>query len=81
MRNTVGKLMEAFIQKINQLLDEHFLIMLEQKSGKIYLLKEHWRYLNWKKHSPRVLIGEGQLNKENYVYLTHKISTLRRTKF
>lgn len=71
----------SLIDKINKHLEEDYLIMIEQKHGKVFLLKDHWRYLHWRRDSPRVLIGEGKINQEKFVYITHKISTLRRTKF
>lgn len=73
------------IDKINDLIDEHFLIMIEQKDGKVFFLRDHWKYLRWNLKATRELIGEGRINLDRFVYLTKKIPIilrpLKRTRF
>lgn len=61
---------ETIQQQINKLFFIYPCVMIEQKDGRVYLLKEHWRYLNWKRDAEQVLIGKGQISNQQYEYLT-----------
>ena len=73
--------MKTLVEKINALFEDQHIVMLEQKDDKVYLLKEHWKYLNWRRDAPRVFVGKGEITKKDYLYLYEKIPTFRRTKF
>jgi hypothetical protein len=50
------------------LVDQYGCSMYEFKSGKVYLVFEHYRYLDWKQKAKRVLIGKGTYPLQ-YLYL------------
>jgi hypothetical protein len=58
-------------QQLNKLISEFPCVMIEQKDGKVYLLKEHWKYLRWSA-AKRVLIGKGKISENRFEYLTEK---------
>jgi hypothetical protein len=72
----------SIYQKLNDLIAEHYLVMIEQKDGIIYHLVDHWKHLNWQRKSERVPIGRGQISDKKFEYLTHPFPIkLQRTKF
>jgi hypothetical protein len=42
--------------------------MFEVKAGKLWLLKEHWKYIDYKRDAVRVLVCKGVKTKEGYYY-------------
>lgn len=58
---------------INTLLANYFLILLEVKKGKTYLLWQHYRYLNPYKEAKRVLIARKELFDKGIIYISNKI--------
>lgn len=68
-------------QRINRHISKFSCVMIEQVDGKVYLLKEHWRYLNWQRSAERVLLGKGRISTNRFEYLTHEFPIYKRTKF
>lgn len=66
--------MDRTKRKLNALIDKHYLVMIEQVDGRIYHLKDHHKYLNWKRDSPRVLYCKGRISENQFEYLTHKFT-------
>lgn len=68
-------------EKINQILAPFPFVMIEQKDGKIYHLKDHWTYLIPQRQAKRVLIGTGRIGPGDFIYITHPFHCYKRTKF
>lgn len=69
------------MNELNKIIAVFPFVMIEQKNGKIYHLKEHWKYLNWKQHAERAFVCNGSISNNRYEYLTEPFRKLRRTKF
>lgn len=67
-------------QRLNILIEKFPCVMIEQKNGVVYLLKEHWKHLDWRKNAERVLIGKGSVSERQFEYLTKKFTSFKRTK-
>lgn len=55
--------------------------MIEQKNDIVYLLVDHWKYLDWLKQPEREPIGRGRISNNRFEYLTHPFPIHQRTKF
>lgn len=65
-------------ERLNKIISGFHCVMIEQRDGKVYLVKEHWRYLNWKRDAKRELLGEGQISNNRFEYLTKEFLILKR---
>lgn len=66
-------------EKLNCLIAQFPCVMIEQKNDIVYLLVDHWKYLDWKK-AEREMIGKGKVSDKRFEYLTHPFIP-QRTKF
>jgi hypothetical protein len=68
-------------QRLNRHISTFPCVLVEHKGGKVYLLKDHWKYLNQYKEPERVCIGRGRVGPKRFEYLTHLFPCFKRTKF
>jgi hypothetical protein len=63
--------LQAFV---NDLIDEFFCRMFEVKNGNVYLVIDHYKYIDYKKNAKRVRLGT-TVSKDGYYYITHKYAS------
>lgn len=68
-------------QRLNRHIEKFPCVLIEHKDGGIYLLKEHWKFLNPYKQCQRLLLGKGRISPHKYEYLTDSFPIYQRTKF
>lgn len=66
----------TLIEKINKAQKRDELILLLVESGKVYLLRNHWRYLQPVKVAKRELLGTVKGMKDRLIYITEPIRKL-----
>ena len=57
-------------QTVDSLIKTWWCRMFEVRGGRLYLLVDHWKLLNWKKESKRVLLCKKVATKDGYYYNT-----------
>lgn len=71
--------MSNTIEKINELQAKHSLILLYAKDHKVYLLVDHYKYLNPVKEAKKQFIGELKL-KDGTHYVTQKVKITKKSR-
>lgn len=62
------------IMYINQLMDEFPCRVFEVRNGWLYLVIDHYKHMDFKRHAKRVKLSKVKGNVQSgYYYLTHKI--------
>lgn len=68
-------------QRLNRHITKFPFVLIEQKEGKVYLLEEHWKYLNPYQDAKRALLGTGKISNDRFEYLNDLFPILKRTKW
>lgn len=66
--------MDRTKRKLNRLIEEHHYVMIEQRDGRIYFLKDHHKYMRPERQCPRTLYCKGKISEKQFEYLTHKFT-------
>ncbi len=64
------------LTRINKLQKQHGLILLKVAGGKLFYLKDHYRYLNPGKEAPPFLLGPVKGMSEGLKYISNPIDRL-----